>query len=152
MKIAQIKLALLSALLGTSLSASAEMVNINDASATAMAHYLKGIGEVKAESIVDYRELNGDFKNLDDLVNVKGIGKGILEKNRKDMSLTEGVVKWIKSKPKLVAIDKKSDGKKVKAKAGDKKKVVATVDKKLPKQVKSTDSKRTKSVLVETVK
>ncbi len=90
------------------LTATAEIVNINDASAAAMAHYLKGIGEVKAKSIVDYRELNGDFTSVNDLANVKGIGQGILKKNLEDLSLNEGVVKWIKAEPKVVALEDKS--------------------------------------------
>ena len=94
------------ALLAASSIASAEIVNINEASAATMAHYLKGVGDVKAESIVKYREANGDFKSIDDLVNVKGVGKAIMKKNRSDLSLTEGVVKWVKGKPKLVVIDK----------------------------------------------
>ena len=99
------KLMLISALCISSFTASAEMVNINDASVAALSHYLKGIGAVKAESIVSYRELNGDFKSINDLTNVKGIGQGLLKKNLEDLSLTEGVVKWIKAKPKVVALD-----------------------------------------------
>ena len=98
----------ISVLFSVPYAASAEIVNINDASAGAISHYLKGIGDVKAESIVSYRELNGDFKSLDDLVKVKGIGEGLLSKNRSDLSLTEGVVKWIKAKPKLVVLKSKA--------------------------------------------
>ena len=41
-------------------------VNINEASAEELAT-LPGIGEVKAQAIVDDREANGDYKSLEDL-------------------------------------------------------------------------------------
>jgi len=130
------KLLAISALCISPLMASAEMVNINDASATALAHYLKGVGIVKAESIVDYRELNGDFKSVNDLVNVKGIGKGILKKNLDDLSLTEGVVKWIKAKPRLVSIDAEATAKSKAKKVSSKKLASKVVSKAVTKKVK----------------
>jgi len=129
MKLKSLKLLLISALFSLPFSALAEMVNINDASAAAMSHYLKGIGTVKATSIVKFREANGDFKNIDDLVNVKGIGKGILKKNRDDLSLNEGVVKWMKSKPKLVTLSAKKPSKNTAKKRVSKKLASKTVEK-----------------------
>ncbi|MEZ8823324.1 ComEA family DNA-binding protein [Vibrio amylolyticus] len=57
-------------------------VNINQATAEELAVLLTGVGLKKAQAIVDYREEFGQFKELDDLVKVKGIGNSILEKNR----------------------------------------------------------------------
>ena len=43
---------------------------------------LPGIGEKTAEKINTYREMNGPFKEVDELLNVKGIGPKVLEKIR----------------------------------------------------------------------
>jgi len=80
--------------LATGLAANAaDMVNINRADAATMIENWKGIGEVKAKAIVAYRKKNGPFKSIDDLANVKGIGEGLLKKNRKLMSTSKGAVK-----------------------------------------------------------
>lgn len=57
-------------------------VNINTADAETLALALDGIGMAKAQEIIVYREQNGDFKTVDDLQNVRGIGKATLERNR----------------------------------------------------------------------
>ncbi len=56
-------------------------VNVNSASAKEIATMLKGIGEKKAQDIVDYRTENGPFKTVDELSNIKGIGAATLKKN-----------------------------------------------------------------------
>lgn len=53
---------------------SQQVVNINTADETTLST-LKGIGAKKAQAIINYREKNGNFKSVDDLASVKGIGK-----------------------------------------------------------------------------
>lgn len=57
-------------------------VNVNSASAEEIAEALKGVGMSKAEAIVAYRDANGQFKHVDELVNVKGIGLRTVDINR----------------------------------------------------------------------
>jgi competence protein ComEA len=61
---------------------AAEPVNVNTASAEQIAENLKGVGLTKAEAIVAYREANGAFVHVDELVNVKGIGVRTVDQNR----------------------------------------------------------------------
>ena len=62
-------------------------VNINTATAEELSALLQGIGDKKAQEIVQYREQHGLFKKPDDLANVKGIGDATVEKNRKRIEL-----------------------------------------------------------------
>ncbi len=55
-------------------------VNINTGTIEELSR-LSGIGEVKAQAIIDYREQNGAFKSKEELINVPGIGLKTLEKN-----------------------------------------------------------------------
>ena len=52
-------------------------VNVNTATVEELTK-VKGIGEKRAEAIVTYRKAHGDFKSVDDVANVKGIGKKFL--------------------------------------------------------------------------
>jgi len=56
-----------------------EKININTADLTKIEE-IPGIGEIKAQAIIDYRSDNGSFKSVDDLLNVTGIGEKSLEK------------------------------------------------------------------------
>lgn len=56
-------------------------VNLNEADAPTLQRELAGIGEAKAKAIVAYREANGAFSSVEELLEVKGIGKAILDRN-----------------------------------------------------------------------
>ncbi|KTC51019.1 competence protein ComEA [Pseudomonas fluorescens ABAC62] len=58
------------------------VVNLNAADAETLRRDLFGIGAAKAKAIIAYRESNGPFTAVDELLEVKGIGKALLEKNR----------------------------------------------------------------------
>ena len=60
----------------------ATSININSADADTMAAGLKGVGQSRAMEIVRYREAYGPFASIEELAEVKGIGKSTLEKNR----------------------------------------------------------------------
>jgi len=57
-------------------------VSLNSADAETLRRDLFGIGAAKAKAIIAYRESNGPFTAVDELLEVKGIGKALLEKNR----------------------------------------------------------------------
>jgi competence protein ComEA len=72
--------------------AATAVVNINTASATEIAT-LPGVGAKMAARIIEYRQKNGPFKKVEELMNVQGIG----EKN------------FLKLKPQLAVGQAKAD-------------------------------------------
>ncbi|MFT6387248.1 MAG: competence protein ComEA [Cellvibrionaceae bacterium] len=63
------------------------VVNINSASAEAIADAMKGVGFKKAQAIVGWRKKNGRFTSLDQLLEIKGIGEKTLAANKKRITL-----------------------------------------------------------------
>jgi competence protein ComEA len=57
-------------------------VDINHADAKTLAESLSGVGLVKAEAIVAYRNANGPFRSVEELARVKGIGAKTIDANR----------------------------------------------------------------------
>lgn len=55
-----------------------ELVNINAAGQTEL-ETIPGVGEATAKNILDYRENNGLFTTIEDIMNVSGIGEGKFE-------------------------------------------------------------------------
>jgi competence protein ComEA len=56
-----------------------QKININRAE-TWLLQALPGIGEVRAQAIIDHRQQNGRFHNINELINVEGIGVSTFEK------------------------------------------------------------------------
>lgn len=65
----------------TSVSVTNKKININTATEAELVQ-LHGIGASKAKAIILYREMMSPFGSVDDLARVKGIGQGIVDKNR----------------------------------------------------------------------
>ena len=61
------------------ISTGDKKININGADIKDLMS-LSGIGEMKARDIIAFREKNGNFKKIDDIMLVKGIGKATFEK------------------------------------------------------------------------
>lgn len=59
-----------------------QTVDINSATAESLDAVLLGVGPAKARAIVAYRSKYGAFRRVEELLEVKGIGKSLLEKNR----------------------------------------------------------------------
>lgn len=56
-----------------------QLVNINTADAQTLMT-LPGIGETRAAAIIEYRQQEGEFETIEDIMNVKGIKTGIFSK------------------------------------------------------------------------
>ena len=62
------------------------IININTASLEEL-QKINGVGEVKAKSIINYREKNGGFKSIDEMKNIEGIGDKTFEKMKDQITV-----------------------------------------------------------------
>lgn len=67
-------------------------VDINTADAASL-EQVKGIGPAKASAIVQFREQNGPFTSVDDLVQVPGLGEKTVAQIREQVSVSTAVSK-----------------------------------------------------------
>lgn len=63
------------------------IVNINSASVYDL-QSLDGIGESRAQAIIEYRDLNGSFTSKDELTNVEGVSQSLVQQIEDDISLS----------------------------------------------------------------
>ena len=103
-------------------------VNINTATKEELTS-LKGVGEKRAQDIIDYRIKNGNFKSVDDLEKVPGIGPGLMKQIRPQVTTTGKTV-----------VDQPAD-KGTKTKASDS-----------AKSTKSSDSKKSETAKTDSLK
>ena len=75
-------------------TSKSKLLNVNTASSSEL-QALPGIGPKKADAIVTFRTANGPFRQVEDLVQVKGIGPKTLAKLRP--LVTVGKLKKAKS-------------------------------------------------------
>jgi competence protein ComEA len=79
--------------LGFTAYAAQGVINVNTATQEQLM-MMPGIGEKISKNVVAYRQANGPFKSLDDLIKVKGISKKKLDKLRQNFVL-EGQTTYI---------------------------------------------------------
>lgn len=78
-----VSVAALVASIGVALAA----VNINTATQPEL-EGLPGVGPAKAKAIIEYRTKNGNFKSIEDIKNVKGIGDKMFDKLKADLTVS----------------------------------------------------------------
>lgn len=82
MKLHTLRALLLALICTFSIPSFAAGIDINSATAEQISQEMKGVGPAKAQAIIEYRTLNGPFKSVEQLTEVKGIGPATVDKNR----------------------------------------------------------------------
>ena len=80
---------LLACLLASIPAAAGDPIDVNAATAEELAAAMSGVGLKKAAAIVAYRDENGPFASVDDLVLVRGIGPATVDSNRGRVSVMD---------------------------------------------------------------
>ena len=62
------------------------LININTASAGELTS-LSGIGQSRADAIIEYRQSNGKFQSIEDIMKIPGIKQGIFNKIKNKISV-----------------------------------------------------------------
>lgn len=62
------------------------LININTASLEELIK-IPGIGEKKAQDIIDYRNQNGSFNTIEDIKNISGIGDSLFDKIKENITV-----------------------------------------------------------------
>ncbi|MGL5212420.1 MAG: ComEA family DNA-binding protein [Acinetobacter junii] len=70
----------------SSVNIQSDKISLNQANLEQL-QTLNGVGQKKAQAIIEYRQKKGGFKTIDELMNVKGIGPKLLEKNKAKLIL-----------------------------------------------------------------
>jgi competence protein ComEA len=110
-------LLLIVALLFSGLALAA--TNINTATKEEL-EALSGIGPVKAQAIIDYRNANGPFKSPEDIMKVKGIKEGEFGKIRNDIAVSGATTPIAPAKGEKAAPSKASQTPAAPAKSAEK--------------------------------
>src|SRR5262245_51556764 len=64
---------------------STTKIDLNKADVSVLSKSIKGIGKKRAEAIVRYRTEHGRFKSLEELAQVRGLGKQFVNKHLKQL-------------------------------------------------------------------
>lgn len=91
-----------------SMSMAFAAVNLNTATEQEL-QTLPGIGPAKAKAIIDYRTTKGNFKTIEDLKNVKGIGEKTFDKFKSQLAVSGPT--QVEPKSAKEAAPKKADAK-----------------------------------------
>jgi len=67
---------------------AAGTININTADKETLMS-IKGVGERRAEAIIQYREENGPFTSIDELTEIRGIGQSLIDSNRDTLTVKD---------------------------------------------------------------
>ena len=86
-KIALAAMLALAAAVPPALAEEEAKLNVNSATAEQMIAAVPGLSEQVARAIVQYREDMGDIQSMDELLDVDGVSKDLLESIKKGMGL-----------------------------------------------------------------